>query len=111
MTIGNRKISGKLAGIKTVILVDRNSASASEMLAGALRDYGLAVIVGETSYGKASKQTSFDLGAAGQVKLTTSRWLTPMGTDLNDIGIVPDIEITIDDVSAIAETVHELISK
>jgi len=73
-----------------VVLVNNNSASASEILAGALKDNKRAVLVGEKTYGKGLVQTVFQLRDGGALKLTTQKYFTPDGTDINKIGINPD---------------------
>ncbi|MBP1761406.1 MAG: C-terminal processing peptidase-2 [Firmicutes bacterium] len=73
-----------------VVLVNGNSASASEILAGALKDNKRAVLVGEKTYGKGVVQTVFPLRDGGALKLTTQKYFTPDGTDINKIGINPD---------------------
>jgi len=73
-----------------VVLVNGNSASASEILAGALKDNKRAVLVGEKTYGKGLVQTVFPLRDGGALKLTTQKYFTPDGTDINKIGINPD---------------------
>ena len=79
-----------------VVLVDDNSASASEIVAGALQDYGRAVIVGETSYGKGSVQTMLPLKNGGGLKLTTAHYLTPKSRVINGKGVVPDVVVKMD---------------
>lgn len=73
-----------------VILVNQNSASASEILSGALQDNGRAVLVGESTFGKGLVQTVYPLTDGGALKLTTQKYFTPKGTDINEIGINPD---------------------
>ncbi len=91
-----------LAGIKTVVLVDGGSASASEILAGALSDNGAATLVGEKTFGKGSVQTIVSLGSGGQVKVTIAKWYTPAGKNISKEGITPKvvIDLSSDDVNA-----------
>ncbi|PKM76988.1 MAG: S41 family peptidase [Firmicutes bacterium HGW-Firmicutes-15] len=77
-----------------IVLVNKNSASASEILAGALQDNGRAVLVGEKTYGKGLVQTVYPLRDGGALKLTTQKYFTPKGTDINQIGINPDHVVT-----------------
>src|SRR6185295_875375 len=89
-----------LEGVPTVVLVNRGSASASEIVAGALQDHHRARIVGETTYGKGSVQTVMPLGEGMAIKLTTSRYLTPSGRSINGSGIEPDIVVHNADANA-----------
>ncbi len=79
-----------------VALVNGNSASASEIVAGALRDVGRALILGETSYGKGSVQTIFRISDGAGLRLTTSKYYTPSGIDITEHGIIPDILVETD---------------
>ena len=79
-----------------VVLVNDYSASASEVLAGALKDNGEATIVGEKTYGKGVIQNVFSLADGSVLKLTVSEYLTPNETKINKIGIIPDVEVYID---------------
>ena len=85
---------GDLAsGLPVVVLINGGSASASEIVAGALQDHKRAIIVGTRSFGKGSVQTIIPLGASGAMKLTTQRYYTPSGRSIQAKGIVPDIVI------------------
>lgn len=83
-----------LPHMPVVVLINRRSASASEIVAGALRDSGNALIIGENSYGKGSVQTIFRIsdGSSG-LRLTTSKYFTPSGIDITEHGVVPEIKI------------------
>ncbi len=83
----------EIAGASLAVLVNGASASAAEILAGALKDHHRAVLVGRTTYGKGSVQTVMPLSNGRAVKLTTSRYFTPSGASIQDTGIAPDIVI------------------
>jgi len=83
----------RLAGYKTVILVDGGSASASEIVAGALKDWGKATIVGMKTFGKGSVQDLTQLADGSQIKLTIAKWFTPKGTSIDEQGIEPDVKV------------------
>lgn len=91
-----------LQGIPTVVLVDESSASASEILAGALQDNKAASLIGVTSYGKGSVQNLIPLTSGGVLKVTIARWYTPEGQNIDKHGIAPDqkVDRTIEDVKA-----------
>jgi len=81
-----------LPGVPLVLLVDRGSASASEVLAGALQEHGRALVVGERTFGKGSVQSVLPLRNGGGIKLTTAMYFTPSGRSIQARGIVPDLE-------------------
>lgn len=83
-----------LSNMKTVVLVNGSTASASEIVAGALKDYGKATIIGETTYGKGVVQQLVNLSNGTLLKVTTAHWYTPNGNTINKTGITPDIEVT-----------------
>jgi len=96
---GNRNeslsLGGVAEGIPLVVLVNGNSASASEVVTGALRDYGIATTIGQTTFGKGIVQQSikFDNGIGG-LKVTISKYYTPNGENIHKKGITPDVEVT-----------------
>jgi carboxyl-terminal processing protease len=85
---------GIATGIPMVVLVDRGSASASELLAGAIQDHERAPIVGETSFGKGTVQSIYSLSNGGALSVTVARWLTPDGHWIHGAGITPDVMVT-----------------
>ena len=90
-----------LGNMKTVVLINSNSASASEITAGALREYGKATLVGQKSYGKGSVQIVLGLPGGSQMKVTEARWYTPKGKNIDKTGIEPDVKVDLssDDVN------------
>ena len=91
-SLGYNVFSGKK--LSMVILVDQGSASASEILAGALSQHGVAKLVGTRTFGKGSVQQLIELGGGAEIKVTVARWLTPNGTNISDGGLQPDIAKT-----------------
>lgn len=79
-----------------VVLVNKGSASASEILSGALRDYGRAKLIGETTFGKGTIQQASDIEGGGSVHVSIAKWLTPKGTWVHGKGMAPDINIAYD---------------
>jgi carboxyl-terminal processing protease len=85
---------GDLTGGKTlIVLINYGSASASEIVAGALKDHKRAIIIGENSYGKGSVQSIIPLKNKGAIRLTISKYYLPSGQSISDIGVTPDIEV------------------
>lgn len=89
--------------LKMVILVDRGSASASEILAEALRYHGKATLVGDTTFGKGSVQELVDITPETALKITVARWLGPSGKQIPNTGIAPDVEVVMTDEDVKAE--------
>jgi len=89
-------------GMKTVVLINEGSASASEIVAGALKDHQAAQVIGVKSYGKGSVQQVIELGSGGTVKITIARWYTPNDKNIDKEGIEPDkvVENTAEDIIA-----------
>ena len=88
---------GHAVDLPIAILVNGDSASASEVFTGAMKDYGRAVVVGTTSYGKGIVQNLIPLGDGSAIKLTTAHYYTPSGFDLHEKGIAPDVEVPLDE--------------
>ena len=88
-----------LKGETIVVLINYGSASASEIVAGALKDHKRAILIGENSYGKGSVQSIIPLKNDGAIRLTVSKYYLPSGKSISEVGVSPDIEIaeSIDD--------------
>jgi carboxyl-terminal processing protease len=93
--VGDRP-QGLFIGKPLVILINEGSASASEIVAGALRDNNKTLLIGEKSYGKGTVQEAEDLGNGAGLHVTIAKWLTPKGTWVNGQGLTPDIKIDLD---------------
>lgn len=91
-----------LSGVETIVLADQGSASASEIVVGALKDNKVAKIYGKTTYGKGSVQEPVDINSGALLKVTVAKWYTPSGKNLNGEGISPDqeVELTADDINS-----------
>lgn len=90
----NRK--GLFTEIPVIVLINKGSASASEIVAGALRDHDRARLFGETSYGKGTIQQAEDLGGGAGLHVTIAKWLTPNETWVNGKGLEPDVKVSLD---------------
>jgi carboxyl-terminal processing protease len=96
-----------LMNYKTVVLMDGNTASASEIVAGSLRDNTGAKLIGTKSFGKGVVQRLYNLKNGDQLKLTIAEWFTPKGTAINKVGLIPDITIE-DDTNSLDRALLEL---
>jgi carboxyl-terminal processing protease len=90
-----------VTGLPVVILVDEYSASGSEVLSGALQDYGRAVIAGEKTFGKGSANSLYPLEDGSALYITFARWYTPNGRLIEGEGISPDYELDLENVDAV----------
>jgi len=89
----NARLGDAASGLPIVVLINGGSASASEIVAGALQDHGRALLLGTKTFGKGSVQTIIPLAGRGAMKLTTARYFTPSGRSIQQVGIEPDIEV------------------
>ncbi len=100
-------VSGKamLENMKTIILVNESTASASEIVAGALQDYGKATVVGTKTVGKGVVQKLYNLSAGSLLKVTTASWYTPNDRSINKTGITPDqvVERSYEDINSMRD--------
>lgn len=87
---------GILTDVPIVVLINKGSASASEIVSGALRDHDRAKLVGETSFGKGTIQQAEDLGGGAGLHVTIAKWLTPNGMWVHKKGLTPDVEVSVD---------------
>ena len=87
------KKGDKVSGKPLIIIINNGSASASEIVAGALKDHKRAIVLGEKTYGKGSVQSIIPLSDGGGIRLTVSKYYLPSGKSISDVGVAPDILI------------------
>ncbi|MBN2073446.1 MAG: hypothetical protein JW770_05835, partial [Actinobacteria bacterium] len=105
---------GKYTDIPLVVMINGFSASASELVAGALKDNGRAVLVGETSFGKGTVQVVYELSDGSGLKFTTAKYFLPSGISIEGVGVEPDFEVVLtaeDNVDLQLEKAKEEIRK
>jgi carboxyl-terminal processing protease len=88
---------GNLIDVPMVVLINGGSASASEIVSGALQDYGKATLVGDQSFGKGTVQQALDMGQGAGLHVTIAKWLTPKGRWIHGKGLTPDVKVSLDD--------------
>lgn len=98
----------ELKGKPLVVLVDDGTASAAEIMAGAIQDYKIGKLVGSKTYGKGSVQEITDYSDDSLLKITVAHWLTPNGRDVNGVGIIPDIDVALDQALLLKGTDNQL---
>lgn len=95
--------AGRLADIPLVVLINKGSASASEIVAGAVQDYKRGVVIGETTFGKGTMQEIDRLQDGASLRMTVAKWFTPLDRSADEVGIKPDIEVKITEADYEAE--------
>lgn len=97
-------------GMEVMVLVNRSSASASEVVAGVLQERGIARIYGENTFGKNTVQQRWTLSNGGALRLTTARWLTPGGLDFGGVGLTPDVDLVLEEDLTPADVVAAILA-
>lgn len=95
--------TGRLLEIPVMVLVNKGSASAAEIVAGAIRDYNRGTLVGEVTFGKGSVQTPEDLPDGSGLHITTGKWLLPKGDSIHKTGVTPEVLVEMEDYEATAD--------
>jgi len=107
----NRKFFAKkgdrIKGKPLIVLINNGSASASEIVAGALQDQKRAVLLGEDTYGKGSVQSIIPLNNRGAIRLTISKYYLPSGKSISDVGVTPDIRVETEDEEFLINTITD----
>jgi carboxyl-terminal processing protease len=98
---------GNAVDTPMVVLVNNGTASASEIVAGAIQDHDRGVLVGQTTYGKGSVQLIFDLSDGASLHLTSAQWLTPNRNQLEGVGLTPDVSIEDDEPGSVDVVLEE----
>jgi len=104
---GNGKMTGD--DIKIIVLIDEGSASAAEIVAGALQDHNRATLVGSTTFGKGSVQEIENLSGGAQMRITIAHWYTPDGKNIGKEGVVPDVEVKMTEEDYLADRDPQLL--
>ncbi len=92
--------NGSLSGYPTVVLINQGSASAAEILSGALRDNRNVKLIGTKSFGKGSVQEVIDMSDGSFIKITIAKWLTPKGKSISEVGLMPDVKVDLTEQNA-----------
>ena len=101
----------KITGVPMVVLINKGSASGSEIVAAALRQNNRAILLGETTFGKGSVQTIIPLSDGSALRLTTSKYYTPNGESIHEKGVDPDIRVELVETGEVKKDVFEELEK
>lgn len=104
---GHELLGGLEKPLMLVVLINRGSASASEILAGALQEHGIATLIGEESFGKGSVQELVNITGDIALKVTIARWYTPFGMSISEQGLTPDIEVDLSSQAPLTDPVMD----
>lgn len=103
--------AGKMLKLPLVVLINKGSASASEIFAGAIQDWGRGKIMGEQSFGKGTIQSAEDLPQSTGIHITTAKWLTPKERWIHNVGLTPDIKVENDDKPEVDEQMEKALGE